>query len=56
MGHEKMTELTIGIDISKALLDVATYPDGEFKQFTHDNKGHKARVTRHGSNGLMHGK
>ena len=44
MGHEKITELTIGIDISKALLDVATYPDGEFKQFTHDNKGHKARV------------
>ena len=39
-----MTELTIGIDISKALLDVATYPDGQYQQFTNDTKGHKAMV------------
>ena len=32
---------TIGIDISKALLDVATYPDGQFKQFTNNKKDHK---------------
>ena len=41
-----MTHITIGIDISKALLDVATYPIGSdgggFKQFPNDNKGHKA--------------
>jgi len=37
-----MTHVTIGIDISKALLDVATYPEDEFKQFSNDTKGHKA--------------
>ncbi|VAV86582.1 Mobile element protein [hydrothermal vent metagenome] len=37
-----MTHITIGIDISKALLDVATYPEDEFKQFSNDPKGHKA--------------
>ena len=35
-----MTHITIGIDISKALLDVATYPTGSdgggFKQFPND--------------------
>lgn len=40
-----MTDFTIGIDISKALLDVATYPQGEFKQFTNDTKGHKLLAT-----------
>jgi len=39
-----MTDVTIGIDISKALLDVATYPDGQIKQFTNNKKGHKALV------------
>ncbi len=39
-----MTKTTIGIDISKALLDVATYPEGEINQFTNDTKGYKALV------------
>ena len=39
-----MTDITIGIDVSKALLDVATYPGDQYKQFTNDNKGHKALV------------
>jgi transposase len=33
--------INIGIDISKAHLDVATYPDGEVEQFTNNVKGHK---------------
>ena len=33
--------INIGIDISKARLDVATYPDGEVEQFTNNAKGHK---------------
>lgn len=32
----------VGIDISKPILDVASYPDGEIKQFSNDNKGHKS--------------
>ena len=32
----------IGIDISKAHLDVVTFPDGEFRQFSNDAQGHKA--------------
>jgi transposase len=39
---KKMTKFTIGIDISKALLDVAIYPGGEVQQFSNDKKGHKA--------------
>jgi transposase len=39
-----MTDTTIGIDISKALLDVATYPGDEYQQFANDTKGHKALV------------
>jgi len=39
-----MSNVTIGIDISKALLDVATYPDGLFKQFTNNKKGHKELI------------
>jgi len=39
-----MTNITIGIDISKAYLDVATYPDGEVRQFDNDTKGHKRLV------------
>lgn len=31
----------VGIDISKAHLDVATFPDGEYCQFSNDNQGHK---------------
>ena len=37
-----MTDFTIGIDISKAILDVATYPEKGTVQFTNDKKGHKA--------------
>jgi len=37
-----MTDTTIGIDISKALLDVATHPKGNTRQFTNNKKGHKA--------------
>jgi transposase len=44
MGHEKMIEVTIGVDISKALLDVATYPGDQYQQFANDTKGHKALV------------
>ncbi len=39
-----MTGITIGIDISKAKLDVATYPHGEVLQFTNDPTGHKALI------------
>ena len=34
--------VTIGIDISKATLDVATYPCGEIHRFTNDPVGHLA--------------
>ena len=44
MGYEKMNDVTIGIDISKAFLDVATYPDGEILQFSNDKSGLKALV------------
>lgn len=39
-----MTDITIGIDISKALLDVTTYPEEQYQQFANDTKGHKALV------------
>ena len=42
MGHKKMTNITIGIDISKAFLDVATYPLEENGQFSNDEKGYKS--------------
>jgi transposase len=37
-----MTKITIGIDISKANLDVACFCVGEPRQFSNDDKGHKA--------------
>jgi len=37
-----MTKITIGIDISKAKLDVACFPGSEIRQFSNDGKGHKA--------------
>ena len=40
-----MTDITIGIDISKTLLDVATYPDGEITQFTNNTKGYNSLRT-----------
>jgi transposase len=39
-----MSNTTIGIDISKALLDVAMHPQGEVKQFANDTAGHKALI------------
>ncbi|MBL1240719.1 MAG: hypothetical protein COB13_002645 [OCS116 cluster bacterium] len=32
----------IGVDISKKVLDAATYPEGKSKQFTNDFNGYKA--------------
>ena len=40
-----MADVTIGIDISKALLDVATYPERAVKQFTNTSKGHSKLIT-----------
>jgi transposase len=48
MGQEKMSitiaspadQITIGIDISKARLDVHLHPAGQVKQFDNDRKGH----------------
>lgn len=39
-----MNQITIGIDISKALLDVATYPQGEMHQFKNDPAGYRALI------------
>ena len=43
-GTEKMTETTIGIDISKDTLDAHRWPDNTARQFTNDTKGHKALI------------
>jgi transposase len=37
-----MTQITIGVDISKDTLDVHRLPDGQSLQFTNDKAGHKA--------------
>jgi len=37
-----MNEVTIGIDVSKAVLDVATHPHGEIQQFSNNKTGLKA--------------
>ena len=39
-----MSDYTIGVDISKALLDVHRLPEGECAQFSNDKKGHKALI------------
>lgn len=44
MGAEKMTEATIGIDVSKDHLDAHRWPDGASRRFTNDRKGHKALI------------
>ena len=41
-GPEKMTELTIGIDISKHHLDAACFTSGRQERFANDPAGHKA--------------
>ncbi|MEP6565937.1 MAG: IS110 family transposase [Mesorhizobium sp.] len=37
-----MTEITIGVDISKETLDAYRFPDGESRRFDNTGKGHKA--------------
>ncbi|HIE55917.1 MAG TPA: IS110 family transposase [Chromatiaceae bacterium] len=37
-----MAEYTIGVDVSKAFLDVHRLPDGKSTRFSNDKKGHKA--------------
>jgi transposase len=39
-----MTQITIGVDISKDRLDVYRLPDGERRQFANDAAGHKALI------------
>ena len=39
-----MTQITIGVDISKDRLDVYRLPDGERHQFANDAAGHKALI------------
>ena len=41
---EKMTDTTIGIDISKDTLDVHRLPSGEKDRFTNDPSGHRALI------------
>lgn len=41
-GSEKMTEITIGIDISKDHLDAHRLPGGEHERFDNTSSGHKA--------------
>lgn len=44
MGCEKMTEITIGVDISKDRLDVHCWPDGAAREFTNDLSGYRALI------------
>ena len=37
-----MTDITIGVDVSKDTLDVHVHPDGDHCQFSNDQKGFKA--------------
>lgn len=41
---EKMTNSTIGLDVSKDHLDAHRLPDGAVKQFSNDAAGHKALI------------
>lgn len=41
-GRDKMTDITIGIDISKDHLDAHRLPDGATRQFANTRHGHKA--------------
>lgn len=43
-GSEKMTDITIGIDISKDHLDAHRLPGGEHERFDNTSSGHKALV------------
>lgn len=44
-----MTEITIGVDISKEALDACRFPDGESRHFDNNAKGHKALMRWIGS-------
>jgi transposase len=44
-----MTEITIGVDISKEALDACRFPDGESRRFDNTVKGHKALMRWIGS-------
>lgn len=44
MGSQQMTQITIGIDISKATLDACRYPGGEHRRFCNDKAGHRALI------------
>jgi len=37
-----MTDITIGVDVSKDTLDICIHPDGDHRQFPNDPKGFKA--------------
>jgi transposase len=39
-----MTQITIGVDISKDALDVHRLPDGQSRRFLNDAAGHKALI------------
>ena len=43
-GAEKMTDTTIGVDISKDVLDVYRHPDKDHRQFSNDPKGFRAFI------------
>lgn len=45
-----MTEITIGVDISKEALDAYRFPDGESRRFANAMKGHKALIAWIGEN------
>jgi transposase len=47
---EKMTQSTIGIDISKDNLDAHRLPNGDARRFDNSPKGHKALIAWIGSN------
>jgi transposase len=44
MGAEKMTDSTLGIDISKEWLETHRWPDGDSRRFANTKKGHQALI------------
>lgn len=43
-GAEKMTDTTIGVDISKDTLDVYRHPDNDHRQFSNDPRGFRTFI------------
>ena len=39
-----MTEITIGVDVSKDFLDAHRHPDGDGRRFANTTAGHKALI------------